>query len=131
MTEKVVPIDALSDGSLMSFQHSYPQLTSPHSVDLSVWSAESPGGAGRRSTADLAPSPATGPQGSVGILPQRSWRERLGLVRESLSEDEGDGDKEVDESVVPRPRTNRSWRLGICSCLSTQDGAGLGLCAYS
>ena len=62
--------------------------------------------------------------GPSASLSKKTWREKLGFGAEMLP----DGDDLCDaENSVPRPKTNRPWRLGILSCLSTADGAGIGI----
>jgi hypothetical protein len=63
---------------------------------------------------------------AVGEAPRKkTWRERLGFAGDT-SEDDDD----VDSEPVPRKRVNRPWRLGLFSCLSFEDGAGVGACKY-
>lgn len=69
----------------------------------------------------LATEVKSGPQ-KVG------WKARIGLGVEGS----GSEDAEVNlDEYGPQARANRSWRHGILSCLSTEDGAGIGASACS
>jgi hypothetical protein len=57
---------------------------------------------------------------------KRTWRQILGFGGESGDDEEAD--EEGDPDPVPKTRVNRSWRLGLFSCLSFEDGAGIQAC---
>jgi hypothetical protein len=68
---------------------------------------------------------------SMAATQKKSWRERLGFGGESDDDADADAAPEKPEmEPVPKTRANRSWRLGLCSCLSFEDGAGCGPSAF-
>ena len=53
---------------------------------------------------------------------KRTWKERLGFGGEESDDEPED---ELDADPVPKQRVHRGWRLGLFSCLSFEDGAGV------